>query len=184
MELLLAGMLIFFGVHLVPNMGDTRARLLDRFGEKGYMPVYALLSVLGIVLIAMGKSRAEFVSLWVPPLWGRQLTLLLMALSIFCFVSIFIPTNLTRKIHHPMLMFVALWGLAHLFSNGDVSSLLLFGGFTVFSLYKMVSLTLRKPPQPKAAVSLLRDLLVLVLAALVYGGVMYFHGTIAGVPIV
>lgn len=184
MNLLIAGMVIFFGVHLLPNIGDTRARLIDRVGEKAYMPAYALLSLAGIVMISMGKSRAEFSSLWIPPVWGQQLTLVLMAVSVFCFVSIFVPNNLTRKVHHPMLLFVTVWALAHLFSNGDLSSLLLFGSFAVFSLFKMVSLTRRKPPQAKPAVSLVRDVFALLLTVVIYGTVMHFHAAIAGVAIV
>lgn len=184
MELLIVGMVIFFGVHLVPNIGDTRARLLDRFGEKGYMPIYALLSLVGIVLISMGKSRAEFIDLWSPPEWGRHLAMVLMVVSVFCFVSIFIANNLIRKVHHPMLLFVVIWGLAHLVANGDLSALLLFGSFTVFSLFKMRSLTQRNPPEPKPAVSPLRDIIALCLSAALYAGIMHFHATIAGVPLV
>jgi uncharacterized membrane protein len=184
MELLIAGLLIFFAVHLVPNIGETRARLLERFGEKGYMPVYAVLSLVGIVLIVMGKSRAEFVGLWIPPAWGKSVALVFMALSVFFFVSIFISNNLTRKVHHPMLAFVAVWGVAHLLSNGDLSALLLFGGLTVFSVFKMVSLTRRKPPELKRPVSMVRDVIAVALAAVVYGGVIYFHDAIAGVSLV
>ena len=100
MELLIVGLVIFFGVHLVPNIGNIRTRLLDRFGEKGYMPVYALLSLVGIVLISMGKSRAEFVSLWVPPVWGKSAALILMGVSIFLFVSIHYFIFFISYLHH------------------------------------------------------------------------------------
>lgn len=61
---------------------------------------------------------------------------------------------------------------------------MLIVGFTVFSLFKMVSLTRRKPPEPKPAVSMVRDVMAVVLAAVVYGGVIHFHDVIAGVPLV
>ena len=82
-----------------------------------------------------------------------------------------------------MLLFVVIWGVAHLVANGEMAALLLFGSFTVFSLFKMWSLTKRNPPAPKPAVAIARDIVALGISALVYSCIVYFHADIAGVPL-
>lgn len=184
MTQMIIGMALFFGAHLVPNIGDTRNTVIAKIGEKAYMAIYALVSVLGIVLLVNGRADIGYVSLWSTPEWGRHATLVLMAASLFYFVAIFLPTNAKRRFHHPMLAFVGLWGAAHLFSNGDLSSLLLFGSMLAFSLFKILSLSRRKPAEPKPAVSIFRDLLVVAIAAGVYGALLFLHPLIAGVPLI
>ncbi|WP_101758014.1 NnrU family protein [Oceanicoccus sp. KOV_DT_Chl] len=180
MNTLVVGLVIFYAIHCIPNIGNTRARLIGVMGEKGYMPFYALLSLLGMVLLVQGKGQAEFIELWQPPVWGRHITHGLMLLSMACFAAIFLPTNIKRKLHHPMLAFVAFWGLAHLSANGDLASVLLFGSFFVFAIFKTVSLTRRKPPQAKPAVAVSRDILWLIVTAVIYGGGLYLHPYISG----
>ena len=45
---------------------------------------------------------------------------------------------------HPFLWGVALWGIAHIIANGDVASLILFGGFTVLALGGMAHIDYRR----------------------------------------
>lgn len=180
MNLLLAGLIIFFGVHLLPNVGDTRARLIAGVGEKLYMSLYSLLSLAGLLMLSNGKARADWVEVWQPPEFLHNVTLGLMFLSVLCFAAMFFPNNIRRVLGHPMLLFVALWGAAHLASNGDLASILLFGSFAVFSVFKIFSLNLRKPRAPAPVVGRGRDLLVITIAAAVYGVVLFLHPYISG----
>ncbi|ARN75609.1 NnrU family protein [Oceanicoccus sagamiensis] len=180
MTLLIVGLIIFFGMHLLPNIGDSRAKFIDRFGEKLYMPVYAVVSLVGMVMAVRGRNSAEFVTVWTPPAWGVHVSMLLMLVSIVLFAAMFLPTNIKRKVHHPMLGFVGAWGLAHLFSNGDMASLIFFGGFFVFSVFKTISLTRRKPPEPYAPVAVTKDIVVLILAAIVYAALLFAHPYVSG----
>tara|TARA_B110000977_G_C10934675_1_gene438499 strand:- start:562 stop:762 length:201 start_codon:yes stop_codon:yes gene_type:complete len=66
MTILTAGMVLFFGIYSVPNIAGVRAGLVNVLGEKAYMSGYALLS-LGITLMFVGRSRANFELLWVAP---------------------------------------------------------------------------------------------------------------------
>ena len=45
---------------------------------------------------------------------------------------------------HPFLWGVALWGITHMIANGDVGSLILFGGFTVLALGGMAHIDHRR----------------------------------------
>ncbi len=81
MSLLIVGLVIFFGMHLLPNIGDTRAKFIERFGEKVYTPIYALISLVGIVMASRGRSSADFVAVWSPPQWGHSVSMVLMFIS-------------------------------------------------------------------------------------------------------
>ena len=51
MALLIAGLVLFFGIHLVPTVPALRARLVDASGEERYRLIFALLAALGLALI-------------------------------------------------------------------------------------------------------------------------------------
>jgi uncharacterized membrane protein len=67
MTILTAGMVLFFGIYSVPNIAGVRAGLVNVLGEEAYMSGYALLSLTGITLMFVGRSRANFELLWVAP---------------------------------------------------------------------------------------------------------------------
>ena len=48
---LIAGLVVFLGVHLVPTRPDLRGRLQARFGELGYKAVFSIVAAVGLVLI-------------------------------------------------------------------------------------------------------------------------------------
>ena len=50
-------------------------------GEKRYKGSYALLALLGLVLIIYGKYQAPFVAVWHPPLWTRYIVFTIMPIE-------------------------------------------------------------------------------------------------------
>src|SRR6266404_5137414 len=68
---LIAGLVIFFGVHIFSDFRSAREKVTQRLGEKRYKAGYSLLAVAGFILIVIGVSKAEPVSLWEPAEWGR-----------------------------------------------------------------------------------------------------------------
>jgi len=91
----------------------------------------------------------------------------------------FMPTNVKKWVHHPMLTFMLLFGGGHLLSNGDVAALVFFGSLAIFSLFKIVSLSKRVPAESFAGVSLGKDLIVLASTFVVYIAVIYIHPYLA-----
>jgi len=61
---LIAGLVIFFGVHIFSSFRAARGRMIQRFGEKPYKAVYALLAIAGFNLIVIGVGKDEQVILW------------------------------------------------------------------------------------------------------------------------
>ncbi|HEV7930133.1 MAG TPA: NnrU family protein, partial [Nitrosospira sp.] len=58
MVILVLGLFLFLGIHLVPTLSGMRNRLLESYGEKRYKSVFSLISALGLVLIVIGYARA------------------------------------------------------------------------------------------------------------------------------
>lgn len=180
MGLLLLGVVIFLGVHLVPSAPALRDRIIGRVGFNRYRGLFSLVSITGFVLIIIGKSRAPIVPLWEPPSWGFTASVVLMPLAFIMLVAAYLPTNLKRVVRHPMLFGVAIWAGLHLASNGDLASLILFGGFGAFSLFDIVSANQRGAVRSQHRVAWWRDLLLVAGGLVVYFVFLHYHQTLFG----
>lgn len=137
MTYLLAGLVIFLGVHSVRIVADGwRARMLQRLGEGGWKGLYSLLSLLGFALIiwGFGLARQQPVQVWSPPVAMRHLASLLTLLSFVLVTAAYVPGNgIKARLHHPMVLGVKTWALAHLLANGNLAHVLLFGAFLIWA---------------------------------------------------
>ena len=134
---LAAGLLLFLGVHSVRVFAnDWRNQTLARIGEKPFKGVYALLSIVGFVLLVWGygQARQQGVMLWNPPVATRHLAALLTLIAFVLLAAAYVPGNqIKAKLHHPMVLGTKVWALAHLLANGSVASVVLFGSFLLWS---------------------------------------------------
>ena len=78
MALLIIGIVVFLGVHLLPTHPSMRARLIGSLGENGYKVIFSVLSILGFMLLVYGFAMAPIIQIWSPPTWMRHLAILLM----------------------------------------------------------------------------------------------------------
>lgn len=138
MTLLILGLVIFLGVHSLRIVSeDLRTRLRARLGEGAYKGLYSVLSILGFVLLVYGyaQARQEPTLLWATPLWTRHLAALLTVPAFVLLVAAYVPGNAIKaKLHHPMVLGVKVWALAHLVANNTLADLLLFGGFLLWAV--------------------------------------------------
>ncbi|MFB9887841.1 NnrU family protein [Balneatrix alpica] len=185
MSWLVLGLGLFFAIHLLPILAPAgREQLRLRLGAQGYRGSFALLAAIGLGLMIYGKSQAPFINLWLPPLWGQHLTMLLMLLALISLVTMWLPSNLRRLSPHPLLWSVTLWGLAHLASNGDLASVLLFGSFVLYAQVARLSQNRRGAQASVRRCGLWRELVVLGVACLAYGALLWGHGYFAGIPLI
>ncbi len=144
---LVIGLLLFLGVHSTRLFAaQWRTRQVARIGLLPFKGAYALLSVIGLVLIVWGygQARMEPIWLWVSPVWTRHLAALLMVPAFILLAATYIPrTHIKARIGHPMLLGVKFWAIAHLFANGTLADLLLFGGFLAWAVALFVVLRRR-----------------------------------------
>lgn len=137
MTVLLIGLLLFLGAHSVRIVADDwRGATLARVGEMRWKGVYSLLSVVGLALLVWGYglARQQPLVLWQPPAWTRHMASLLTWVAFVLVAAAYVPRNaLKARLHHPMVLGVKAWALAHLLANGNVADVLLFGAFLLWA---------------------------------------------------
>ena len=138
MTALILGLIVFLGVHSVRVYADAwRTGMRAQIGENPWKGAYSLASIAGFVLIVWGYGQARLspVPLLAPMLWTRHLTALLMLLSFILLAATYVPKNgLKARLHHPMVLGVKVWALAHLLANHTLADLVLFGSFLVWAV--------------------------------------------------
>lgn len=144
---LVAGLILFLGVHSTGLLAPAwREQQINKLGKPAWKGIYALLSLVGLVLIVIGygQARMEPTWIWMPPVGLRHLVLLLMVPVFILLVATYVPGNAIRaKLGHPMLAAVKLWALSHLLANGTVADILLFGSFLAWAVAGFVVLRRR-----------------------------------------
>lgn len=138
MTFLVAGLILFLGVHSVRIFADDwRGQRIASMGPGAWKAVYSLASLAGLVLIVWGYAQARLdpVVLYVPPLWTRHLAA---ALTLPAFILLAAgnmpPTRIKAALHHPMVLGVKLWAFAHLIANGMLADVVLFGAFLAWAI--------------------------------------------------
>ena len=137
MLLLILGLILFLGMHSARLFAaDKRASFIAAKGPLAWKGIYALVSIVGFVLIIYGYGQARMSPtwLWISPVWTRHLAALLTIPAFILIVATYIPGSCIKaRVGHPMLLGVKFWALAHLIANGSLADLLLFGGFLAWA---------------------------------------------------
>ncbi len=189
MTLLIAGLAIFFLIHLVPTSPALRQRLIHGMGEAQYKIAFSLVSFGALYLIVRGYGEARLVApeLFTPPEWTRHLAMLLMLAAFIMLAAAYIPSRIRDKLKHPLLTAIKVWALAHLIANGDGASFLLFGGFLAYAVYDRISVKRRgaRGPLGDRKGSLGGDIAVVVVGVAAYALMLLWgHGALIGVPLI
>jgi uncharacterized membrane protein len=180
---LIAGLIVFFGVHLVPSVVPLRRRLADWKGEDIYKLAYSLIAAAGLALVIYGKSIAPRVVVYEPPDWTNHFSWVLVWLATTIFPAAYLPSNLKRAMRHPFLWGVALWAIAHLLANGDLASLLLFGAFAIYAFYDMGSANRRGAEVSRTRYPLWRDGVLVAVGTAAYLLLFRLHPFLFGVAV-
>ena len=138
MAMLMLGLLLFLGTHSVRIVAEPwRTSVLAAGGAERWKLAYTALSLTGFALICWGYGQARLTPqvLWASPLWTRHLAALLMLLAFVLLSAVYVPGNAIKaRLHHPMLLAVKVWALAHLLANNTLADLLLFGSFLLWAV--------------------------------------------------
>ena len=188
LAILILGLAIFLASHLFTTRRDARANAIARLGTNGYRALYSVVSIVGLALIVWGYGsyRAhEWIQIWSPPAFMRHVTVGLMLFSVIFMAAVFIPCHIKAKLKHPMLVSVKTWALAHLLSNGDLGSILLFGSLLAWAVFARIDAKRRTDAVLTVAPASWRnDVSVVVFGAAAYVALgLYFHPYVIGVPV-
>lgn len=183
MALLIVGLVLFIGVHVLPSSPRLRGALAARLGDNGYKILFSLVSVAGLILAGFGYGQAPQEQIFEPSQTARAFLPIGMALAFVLLVVANVPGRLRRLLRHPMLAGVLIWATLHLLANGDLASNLLFGSFAVWTVFAILSAEYRhkrsatdlKPGRPAY------DLVGVAAGLLAFWLVFHFHANLFGV---
>src|ERR1700686_2069856 len=186
---MILGLVLFLGVHTLTTQRELRARVITSTGEAGYKIGYALVSLLGLVLIVWGFAHYRatgWIDVWHPPTWTKHITVALMLPAVILVVASYIRGRIYTVLKHPMLAGVKLWAAAHLIANGDLGSIILFGSLLGWAVFDRISLKGRAvpgaPPIPVGGLG--NDLIAVAVGIVAYLALAFaFHPVVIGVPV-
>jgi uncharacterized membrane protein len=148
----------FVGGHFLLSHPPVRTKLVARLGEAGFSAGYSLIMAAFLVWTVLAYRGAPTMWLWNLGAAGRWVPALLMPPALILAVvglttrsvtavggeSVARSPQVTKGIatitRHPFLWGAALWAIAHLAANGDLASLVLFGGILVLALGGMAAI--------------------------------------------
>lgn len=180
---LILGVGLWSAVHFIPTIGIAlKSRLKHSVGENGYKIGFSLLVVLSVVLMVVGWRATEPSALYVPADWSGPAAMVLMVVGFILFGAAQHPSRIKRFIRHPQLTGLIVWSVAHLLSNGDSRSVILFGGIGLWALLEMPLINARdgkwvKPDSPSIGI----ELRGLAISLAIFAVALILHPYFAGV---
>jgi len=191
MTVLILGLLVFIGVHLVPTSQSARQSLAGKLGEDQYKIAFSVASFIGFALIVWGFGLARHsganVQIWTPPTWTKHIAFALMWPAFVLLVSAYVPSHIRDKAKHPMLAAIKVWALAHLIANGDLAGVLLFAAFLAWAVYDRISVKKRAALGPLGTRhgGLAQDAIVVAVGTLAYLAMLVWgHPWLIGVRLI
>jgi uncharacterized membrane protein len=145
--------------------------------------VVAISSIAAIALMVVGYKSATFTPLWQLGDWAVHLNNLLMLLAVALFGLGSSKSRLRGKLRHPMLAGFLVWVGAHLLVNGDLPSLILFGGMGLWAVISIQLINRAEPaPEPYSAGSAMGDIRLAVITLVVFAFIVAIHMWVGPAP--
>lgn len=187
MTLILLGLALWWAAHLWKRVAPAHRATVGEPG-KGLVTVLVLASVV-LMVVGYGGSEwlgiegAETVFVWSPPDFLTHVNNLLMLFAFYLYAASGMKTRITRVIRHPQLTAVKTWAVAHLMVNGDLASVVLFGGILAWAVVSVILINKAEPrgPLPEPA-PVGKEIGALVGAVVVMGVVMMIHNWLGVAP--
>lgn len=179
MTLIVLGLLLWWGAHLFKRLAPVRRAAMGDAG-KGVVTAGVLG---GLVLMVIGYRGVAQVDLWYPPGFLVHLNNLLMIFAVYLYAASGMKTRITRVIRHPQLTAVKVWAIAHLLVNGDLASVILFGGILAWAVIEVIVInrTVPRGPLPEPA-PVGKEIGAVVGALVVTGLIMGVHNWLGVQP--
>jgi uncharacterized membrane protein len=172
MLLLILGVALWTGAHLLKRLApDARANL----GDKG-QGIIAVALLASVVLMVVGYRMADTAFLW-----GRHpatvgINNLLMLFAIYFFAASGMKTMMGQRMRHPQLIGFKTWALAHLLVNGDLASIVLFGGLLAWAVVEVIVINKQSSwTKPAAKVDMKKEVIAVVASLVLYGVIVGIH---------
>jgi len=172
MLIMLLGVALWWGAHLFKRLAPGRRAAM---GDKGRLLMAGLL-LASVVLMVVGFRGAEVVVLWSPPAFFTHINNLLMLLALYLFVADGVKARAAVAMPNPQLTGFKTWAVAHLLVNGDLASVILFGGLLAWAVVSVIVLKRAGVrPARRAWGGVKAEVIALVGTVVVFGVVAWVH---------
>jgi len=185
---LILGLGVFLGTHSVRIFAEGwRSAQIARLGEGTWKGLFSAVSLAGFVLLAwgFGQARLDPVVVWTPPSWLDHLAGLLTLAAFVLLAAAYVPgTRIKAAVGHPMILGVKTWALAHLFTNGQLADIVLFGAFLAWAIADYASSRRRDRVAGRtyAAGPVTRDVTAVAIGIVAWAVFAFWlHGVLIGV---
>ena len=154
----------FLASHAIPARPPIRRRLVGIVGERVYLILYSIMSLVLLGWLFQAAAEAPYVELWPELDWQHLVPRILVPLA-FALGTIGLltanplslsigrqgpepaPSSILGVTRHPVLWALALWAAAHMIPNGDLAHFLLFGTLLALCLGGMMLMDRRAARQ-------------------------------------
>ncbi|MDO5605910.1 MAG: NnrU family protein [Paracoccus sp. (in: a-proteobacteria)] len=174
MLILVLGVALWWAAHLFKRFAPAARASM---GDSGRAAVTGGL-VLSVLLMIWGYRAAPMGELW----WGsspatKGINNLLILIGFYLFAASGMKTAVAQRLRHPQLIGFSLWAFGHLLVNGDMPSLVLFGGLLVWAVVEMVVINRAQPrwSAPAGPVVPRKEVMAIVGTLVVYGAASLIH---------
>ncbi len=152
----------FVGGHFILSSALPRHYLMSGLGENGFRLVYSIVAIGALIWTIAAYRAAPYEEIWAAGMTFRHLPAVLMPFASILAVAGLTSRNVTvvggeslagdpRPVkgivtitRHPFLWGVTLWSAGHILANGNLASLILFGGLALLALGGMAHIDYRR----------------------------------------
>ena len=180
MLMLTLGVALWSVAHLFKRLAPA-AR--DGMGDLGKLVVTVAL-IGSLVMMISGYQDASG-----PVWWGRQplwvsISNVLMLFALYMMVASSMKVRITSMVRHPQLTAIKAWSVSHLLVNGDLPSLILFGGLLGWAVVSVIIINRQdgKDAMTGGNPGWSREALAVLVSVGLYGAVAHAHAYL-GYPV-
>lgn len=169
---LILGLILWTGAHYFKRFAPERRAAMGNAG-RGVVTVAILASV---VLMVVGYRAAAVTPLWDFGKGAISVNNLLMIMAVPLMGLGSSKSRLRGKLRHPMLTGFLLWVVAHLLVNGDLASLIMFGGLGLWAIGSIILINRAEPmPAPFTQGSAKGDIRLAVIGLVLFAIISAIH---------
>ncbi|KIC40041.1 membrane protein [Ruegeria sp. ANG-R] len=177
--LLILGVALWWAAHLFKRAMPERRAAMGNAG-KGAV---ALALVAAILLMIFGYRMTDFIYVWAPPTFLIHINNLLVLIAFYMMSPAGQKGRLLSRMRHPMLGGFKLWAFAHLLVNGDLASIVLFGGLLAWAIVEVIVINRAEPDwTPGEPGTYGKDAMFFLASIVLLGIVGYIHGLVGPSP--
>ncbi|KPQ18222.1 MAG: putative membrane protein [Rhodobacteraceae bacterium HLUCCO18] len=151
--LLILGIAIWIGAHIFKRVAPDRRAAMGDAGKA----LVAVLLLGSIVLMVIGYRSAGVAQVWFPPAFTIHIANLLILIGFWFFALSAIPGTMSARVRHKQLTGVKSWAVGHLLVNGDLASILLFGGLLGWAVLEVILINRAEPTWERPANASVRN---------------------------